>query len=1216
MIPYAPPAPPAPSSHPLRHLLFGATLFVAAYLSAVGAASSVILDFDLSGVPNSPVPAYAPTTTATGVESGGLTRGAGLTATNLTAGFSASNWTPGPLGASGPSRANAIAGDKYLGFDLVVAGGYLASLDSLDFALRRSAVNAPLYFELQYSLDGFASPGVKIADFTFRARVSGSNPTLATNPEQYFRFGAPEVDGEAGFELPPDPGAQLDTTTTPGRPIAPIDLSAFTALQNLSGGTVVSFRLYGWGNGSTATSNTVAFGRIHGPRITGTVIVDPATLDRVAVDVRTPVASTQPEAGVYLVPPGAMFEASAAIRDLGASRDVPTGWTGSGSITPGIGSTASFTITEPSVLTWQWKRENRLTLQAEGAGVVRVRTTDRFPVVGFDFTGWRFATPETLPEGSTSNAEGVLATYAAPGFTLPALVRGPGLLPADLAAGGLSSQSWNNTPALADALATDKYLEFSLTAPGATPTIDLDSLEIPYRYTQTGPHSIALYYSFDGFTTSTLVEAVRIQDQVSGTQLSGRLFHLPADPRLRPLSGPVTFRLYGWGGTGTGVGTFAPYNQNGPGRLDLILYGGVRSTTDVNDYAQLWREENALIAMEALPAPGHVFLGWSGPRFHDANVLSGLSMTAPFTLSARFAAASLGDGVPDAWRQAYYGATPAAADSDTDGDGFTLADEYRRGTDPTVPQGLTSGDHLPLSSWTNPQLDPELPGRWMIRDFDRGFRGLWDGSNHGRSALNPFRPDGQLVPSVDHTSHDGPRLVVRDEIWSTDWAQATLSTVISVGDNDGVNVYFRYTDELNWYRVTLCGEDGATSRPRLGVSVEKRVAGEYRRIAFDNTIALDPADAGFFKRLRVVVHQNGADFEVRVEGWDEFLSPPAFNPALGSVLTFRDESHPAGRAGLGVWAMGAHTFENPAWNPVDSGALFENFRLELGGAEVFGDDWAERALSETLPAGWAPAFGGDLAGQWSATAHGTLAQLSAAGAATTGTLLVPRANADGPSLLGPATGSSTYALDVGLQAYGVGGLGFVFDYVDADNYGRVLFTNRFAAQNGTIPSGVTISRKINGSWTDKVIGDDAFVPTLGAPFRASLARSGQDYVLNLQDPARPDIARRWTWNDPFAPLAPARAGFVTWRASDAHLLHLDVYAAVSADPALAITNITLVAGEIVLTVHNPSGQPYDVQRSTDLAAGDWTVVAPDQTGAEWRTPLPANLDRVFWRLAR
>jgi hypothetical protein len=47
--------------------------------------------------------------------------------------------------------------------------------------------------------------------------------------------------------------------------------------------------------------------------------------------------------------------------------------------------------------------------------------------------------------------------------------------------------------------------------------------------------------------------------------------------------------------------------------------------------------------------------------------------------------------------------------------------------------------------------------------------------------------------------------------------------VFSVGDNDGNCVYFRYRDEDNWYRVTVCGENNNLDwRAPFGVTVQKR----------------------------------------------------------------------------------------------------------------------------------------------------------------------------------------------------------------------------------------------------------------------------------------------------------------------------------------------------------------------------------------------------------
>jgi hypothetical protein len=61
----------------------------------------------------------------------------------------------------------------------------------------------------------------------------------------------------------------IDTAGQNGNPLATLDLSSVPALQNLSGGASVQFRLFGWNNGAGASTNTLAIGRNQGPRITG-----------------------------------------------------------------------------------------------------------------------------------------------------------------------------------------------------------------------------------------------------------------------------------------------------------------------------------------------------------------------------------------------------------------------------------------------------------------------------------------------------------------------------------------------------------------------------------------------------------------------------------------------------------------------------------------------------------------------------------------------------------------------------------------------------------------------------------------------------------------------------------------------------------------------------------------------------------------------------------
>jgi len=57
----------------------------------------------------------------------------------------------------------------------------------------------------------------------------------------------------------------------------PLDLTGITDVQNISAGSTVDFRLYAWGAGLGASTNTVALGRNLGPRLTGVAVPEPST---------------------------------------------------------------------------------------------------------------------------------------------------------------------------------------------------------------------------------------------------------------------------------------------------------------------------------------------------------------------------------------------------------------------------------------------------------------------------------------------------------------------------------------------------------------------------------------------------------------------------------------------------------------------------------------------------------------------------------------------------------------------------------------------------------------------------------------------------------------------------------------------------------------------------------------------------------------------------
>jgi len=230
----------------------------------VGLASSdaaVVLDYDLSAIPNEVVQTASATTVAGGLSATDLTRGSGITAANLTAGFSANNWAAGTA-----SRQNAIDTNQYYQFGFTVVPGGSVSLEQLEVGLRRSAIAGPMNYEWQYSLDGFAtsantisvpgSPYYSTGTFTYFGRNSGSG-------------GVPDNFNYMTVDLP----GQGD-----GNPMPPLDLTGITALQNITAGSAVDFRLYAWGNGAGTTTNTVALGRNLGPRLSGVAVPEPTSL--------------------------------------------------------------------------------------------------------------------------------------------------------------------------------------------------------------------------------------------------------------------------------------------------------------------------------------------------------------------------------------------------------------------------------------------------------------------------------------------------------------------------------------------------------------------------------------------------------------------------------------------------------------------------------------------------------------------------------------------------------------------------------------------------------------------------------------------------------------------------------------------------------------------------------------------------------------------------
>jgi hypothetical protein len=623
-----------------------------------------------------------------------------------------------------------------------------------------------------------------------------------------------------------------------------------------------------------------------------------------------------------------------------------------------------------------------------------------------------------------------------------------------------------------------------------------------------------------------------------------------------------------------------------------------------------WLAEGTNVVVRAIADPGQVFIGWSGDFASSDSELK-LVLARPVAVVAHFAPSVDNDALPDEWERRELGGLEKGADGDEDRDGRSNLDEYRMGTDPNHRE--VESISLGLESrWENVQRDPALPGQLVVRDFGAGFRGVWENSNDFREAV-----DGRFIGAentVPGVSFEGPRLVIRTNVWEPGWRDFTARTVFSVGDNDGNCVYFRYQDERNWYRVTVCGENNNLDwRAPFGVTIQKRTAGVFTELAEDASIATDPSDASFYKRVQVAVTARGADFEVRVSGWNASATPPGWDLARELVLTFSDTDHANGRFGVGTWGQSGGG-PATASNPVNAGVLIEDVVVESGGREVFREEWQQVPLAAELPVGWQPATTGASAGTWQVTAHGGILQTANFSTPSTGTVTEPRADGDGSILLAPALTSPNQALSFVFHPFDDDGIGFVYDFADTNNFARVLFVSEPTA-NGRIPQGVNVSRRMGGAWTNIFVANTDFVYRNGVPFSVDFAHRDGSYRMMARDLDDPSRTRSWSWADVSVGQG-RRFGLSVWGETDAHFLRASAaelpVMQTSGSPRIA--KVTVSGGVLTLDLADLGGVAYAVERADALSSSGWVTVAEGQTTAVWSMALPAGSSAGFLRI--
>ena len=130
------------------------------------------------------------------------------------------------------------------------------------------------------------------------------------------------------------------------------------------------------------------------------------------------------------------------------------------------------------------------------------------------------------------------------------------------------------TNSLAGAIASNHYLEFSLTVAGGY-ELNLDSIEMKGEASGTGCSNVVLMSSIDGFTAGQEIASAYPANEGTGgfdTDASG--FGAPiglSDAKYQNLTGAVSFRLYGWNSIS---GSGSTYIRNLAGD-DLVVNGSM-----------------------------------------------------------------------------------------------------------------------------------------------------------------------------------------------------------------------------------------------------------------------------------------------------------------------------------------------------------------------------------------------------------------------------------------------------------------------------------------------------------------------------------------------------------------------------------------------------------------------------------------------------------------
>lgn len=373
-------------------------------------------------------------------------------------------------------------------------------------------------------------------------------------------------------------------------------------------------------DGCSTQSNQLTIPMDHARQIAATFL-----LNGYALEVTSPHGACNPPVGTNYFGPAEYVTCTmtTSVQQVGQTQYVCLGWTGSGSVTNGLGTNTDFTITNTSTLAWLWQTNYTLATHTSGSGAVAIadgwyaRNTNLL-IQANAAPGWRFVAwtgdvlsvsnplPWTQSYPSTltavfaqSNQCAVVASSTAHGTVTP-----QGLIWVPYGSGTNLTMAADPHYHIEDVTVNGQSLGPTNAWSEATITNDIavDTLFAIDTYTLG-------VGSFHGGATPSGLTTNPWNGSITATVTNSPL-----------IIGTTQFVCYGWTGTGSvtdGLGSsvaFAITNDTALTWLWRTNYwlGALTNGAGSAGLSSGWYADGTNVILAATPATGWHFMGWTG----------------------------------------------------------------------------------------------------------------------------------------------------------------------------------------------------------------------------------------------------------------------------------------------------------------------------------------------------------------------------------------------------------------------------------------------------------------------------------------------------------------------------------------------------------------------------------------------------------------------------